>query len=38
LSNNPAEAVAAVRQAIECMDGAGWIYVEAQPYSIELPG
>jgi hypothetical protein len=30
MSNKPAEAVAAIRRAIECMDGARWIHVEAQ--------
>jgi hypothetical protein len=32
------EAVAAVRHAVECMDGAGWIDVEAQSYPATLPG
>jgi hypothetical protein len=33
-----AAAVAAVRQAVERMDGAGWIDVEAQSYPASLPG
>jgi hypothetical protein len=32
------EAVAAVRQAVERMDGAGWIDVEAHSYPASLPG
>jgi hypothetical protein len=31
-------AVAAVRRAVETMDGAGWIGVAAQSYPPELPG
>ena len=32
------EAAATVRQAVERMDGAGWIDVEAQSYPAGLPG
>jgi hypothetical protein len=38
ISINPAEAVAAVRRAVECMAGAGWIDVEAHSYPVKLPG
>jgi hypothetical protein len=37
-STPKADAVAAVRMAIEQMDGAGWIDVEAQPFPPELAG
>ena len=36
LSSRKAEAVVAVRTAVECMDGAGWIDVEAQPFPPDL--
>ena len=38
LSDREAEATAAVREAVERMEGAGWIDVEAQSYPPELPG
>jgi hypothetical protein len=38
MTNRPAEAVAAVRRAVEHMPGAGWINVEAQYFSPNLPG
>jgi hypothetical protein len=38
LSDKPGEAVAAVRQAVQCMDGAGWIDVEAHYFPPTLPG
>jgi hypothetical protein len=37
-STPKADAVAAVRMAIEQMDGSGWIDVEAQPYPPEMAG
>jgi hypothetical protein len=37
LAGRRSEAVAAVRTAVERMDGAGWIDVEAQSYPPELP-
>lgn len=38
LSGRQAEAVAAVRQAVEGMEGAGWIGVEAQSYMVRRWG
>jgi hypothetical protein len=38
LTSRKAEAVEAVRQAVERMDGAHWIGVDAQSYPQELPG
>jgi hypothetical protein len=38
LTGRKAEAVAAVRGAVERMDGAHWIGVDAQSYPPELPG
>jgi hypothetical protein len=38
LSGRKTEAVAAVRQAVEQMAGAGWIDVEAHSYPANLPG
>jgi hypothetical protein len=38
LTERRSEAVAVVRSAVERMDGAGWIDVEAQSYPPELPG
>jgi hypothetical protein len=38
LTGRKAEAVAAVRQAVERMDGAGWIDVEAQYFPPHLAG
>jgi hypothetical protein len=38
LTGRKGEAVAAVRQAVERMDGAGWIDVEIQSYPPGLPG
>ena len=36
LSARRAEAVVAVRKAVQDMDGAGWIDVEAQPFPPDL--
>jgi hypothetical protein len=38
LTDRPAEAVAAVRRAVERMGGAGWINVEAQSFPPHIPG
>jgi hypothetical protein len=38
LAGRAAEAVAAVRQAVERIDGAGWIDVAAQYFPPQLPG
>ncbi len=38
MSDRRDEAVAAVRQAVERMDGAGWIDVEALDYPAHIPG
>jgi hypothetical protein len=38
LADRAPDAVAAVRQAVRTMPGAGWIDVEAYPYPPDMPG